>query len=325
MTSLAESFLEASIRTATPLALAALGETVAERSGVINIGLEGVILAGAFGALLGGFFPPQLHTSAAAVLGGSVAAGYALSILAGMLTAAIFALFTVSLKGDQIITGTAINLLVLGMTGTLYRILYGAGGAALSIKTAGSVEIPVLSAIPFVGRPLFAQPLVTYALYLLVPAIWWILYRTYAGLALRAVGENPEAAAVAGVSVVRTRWTAILIGGALGGAAGGALVLAQSGTFAEGMSAGRGFIAIAIVVLGRWHPIGAAAAAVLFGGASAIQFVIQARGWSVPYQLPLALPYLLTLGALALGGLRFGGSRQRAMPAGAPSALGKAE
>ncbi len=325
MTSLAESFFEATIRTATPLALAALGETVVERAGVINIGLEGVILAGAFGALVGGFLPPELHANAAAVLGSSVAAGYTLAILAGILTAAIFALFAVSLKCDQIITGTAINLLVLGATGTLYRTLYGASGAALSIQTSGSAEIPILSAIPLVGRALFAQPFVTYALYLLIPVVWWTLYRTHAGLALRAVGENPEAAAVAGVSVPRTRWTAILTGGALGGAAGGALVLAQSGTFAEGMSAGRGFIAIAIVVLGRWHPFGAAAAAVLFGAASAIQFVIQARGWAVPYQLPLALPYLLTLGALALGGLRLGGSRRRAVPAGAPAALGRTE
>lgn len=325
MSSLAESFLEASIRTATPLALAALGETVVERAGVINIGLEGVILAGAFGALVGGFLPPGLHANFADVLGSSVAAGFTLAILAGILTAAIFALFTISLKGDQIITGTAVNLLVLGITGTLYRTLYGAGGAALSIQTSGSVEIPILSAIPLVGQPLFAQPYVTYALYLLIPIIWWSLYRTHAGLALRAAGENPEAAAVAGVSVVRTRWTAILVGGALGGAAGGALVLAQSGTFAEGMSAGRGFIAIAIVVLGRWHPIGAVAAAMLFGAASAIQFVIQARGWAVPYQLPLALPYLLTLGALALGGIRLGRSGNRAMPAGAPAALGRTE
>ena len=326
MTSLAESFFEASIRTATPLALAALGETVVERAGIINIGLEGVILAGAFGALVGGFLPPELHANTAAVLGGSsVAAGYTLAIFAGVLTAAIFALFTVSLKGDQIIAGTAINLLVLGSTGTLYRTLYGTSGAALSIQTSGSVEISILSAIPLIGPALFAQPLVTYALYLLIPVIWWMLYRTHAGLALRAVGENPEAAIVAGVSVIRTRWTAILMGGALGGAAGGALVLAQSGTFAEGMSAGRGFIAIAIVVLGRWHPIGAAAAAVLFGAASAIQFVIQARGWAVPYQLPLALPYLLTLGALALGGFRLGARRHRAMPTGAPAALGRAE
>ncbi|MGI9075916.1 MAG: ABC transporter permease, partial [Gemmatimonadaceae bacterium] len=220
MTSLAESFLEASIRTATPLALAALGETVVQRAGVINIGLEGVILAGAFGALVGGFLPPELHAGAAAALGSSVAAGYTLAILAGVLTASIFALFAVSLKGDQIITGTAINLLVLGSTGTLYRILYGAGGAALSVQTSGSAEIPVLSDIPLVGRALFAQPFVTYGLYLLIPVTWWALYRTHAGLALRAVGENPEAAAVAGVSVMRTRWTAILIGGALGGGEG---------------------------------------------------------------------------------------------------------
>ncbi len=291
--SAAGPFLEATVRTATPLALAALGETVVQRAGIINIGLEGVILAGAFGALLGGY-PVWIEGAA-----GTVLAGFAVAMGNGMLFAALFAVISVRLRADQIITGTAINLLALGVTGALYQTLYGTAGAALSLPTTGPVVIPVVADIPVVGRALFAQPAPTYLLYALVPLVWWWMYRTHAGLGLRAVGENPEAAEVAGILPGKVRMLAILFGGALGGLSGGTLVLAQSGTFAEGMSAGRGFIAIAIVVLGGWRPLGVALAALLFGGASALQFLFQAMGWGVPYQLPLALPYVLTLAALA--------------------------
>ena len=294
------SFLEAAVRTATPLALAALGEVVVERAGVINIGLEGVVIAGAFGALVG--------ADAAGVAG-----GFAAAALAGTATAALFALFAVTLRADQIITGTAVTLFALGLTGALYRTLYGATGAALTLPTAAAWALPGLASLPIVGHALFGQPAVTYLAYVATPALWWWLYRTHGGLSLRAVGENPEAAAAAGVSPQRVRWRALLVGGALGGLGGGSLVLAQVGTFAEGMSAGRGFIAIAVVALGRWHPAGAALAALLFGAASALQFLFQAMGWSVPYQLFLALPYVLTLGALA-------GAAGRAA---APAALGR--
>jgi simple sugar transport system permease protein len=208
-------------------------------------------------------------------------------------------MFAVGVRADQIITGTALTLLALGVTGTLYRSIYGASGAALTIPTVAPYPIPGVSAIPFVGRALFAQPFFTYLAYVLIPAVWWVMYRTHAGLALRAVGEAPEASRSAGVRVNRARVAAILFGGAMGGLAGASLVLAQSGTFAEGMSSGRGFIAIAIVVLGRWHPVGVGIAALVFGGASALQFFFQAMGWSVPYQLFLLLPYALTLALLA--------------------------
>jgi simple sugar transport system permease protein len=299
MNGAAEALLEATVRTATPLALAALGETVVERAGVINIGLEGVILAGAFGALVG----------ASAGVAGGVAAG----IAAGVVTAAVFGTFAVGVRANQIIAGTAVTLLALGVTGTLYRSMYGASGAALTIPTMAPYPVPGLSAIPFVGRALFAQPLFTYLAYALVPAIWWVMYRTHAGLALRAIGEAPEASRAAGVRVNRVRVAAILFGGVMGGLAGASLVLAQSGTFAEGMSAGRGFIAIAIVVLGRWHPVGVGIAALLFGAASALQFFFQAMGWSVPYQLFLLLPYALILALL-------GARRGHAAP---PAALGQ--
>jgi len=281
-----EAFLEAAIRTATPLLLAALGELIVERAGVLNLGLEGTIIAGALASLV-------------AAGTGTVAFGYAGGMAAGAAVGLVMALFVVGLRADQIITGTAITLLATGATGTLYRALYGTQGAALSVPTSGPIAIPLLSDIPIVGGALFAQPVTTYLLYALVPAMWWWLYRTHAGLALRAVGESPGAAVAAGVRVARVRALALVAGSALGGLAGATLVLAQSGTFAEGMSAGRGFVAIAIVVLGRWHPLGVVLAATAFGAASALQFLFQAMGWRVPYHIFLALPYLLTLAALA--------------------------
>jgi ABC-type uncharacterized transport system permease subunit len=299
VTSTVEALLEASVRTATPLALAALGETVAERAGVINIGLEGIILAGAFGALVG---------ARTGTVGGTVA-----GLAAGVTTAAIFAAFVVGARVDQIIVGTAVTLLAIGLTGTLYRAGYGPAGAALTIPTIRPLAIPLLSEIPLIGRAMFVQPAFTYAVYILIPALWWWMYRTHEGLALRAVGEAPEAARAAGVRERRTRVGAVLFGGLLGGASGASLVLAQSGTFAEGMSAGRGFIAIAIVVLGRWHPVGVGIAALLFGAASALQFFFQAAGWRVPYQVFLVLPYALTL-------VMLGVRRGRAAP---PAALGQ--
>jgi len=280
------AFLEATVRTATPLALAALGEVIVERAGIINISLEGVILCGAFGALVG-----SGHHG--------IVGGFAAGMIAGLSLALVFGVFTVWLGADQIITGTAVTLLAVGLTGTLYRSLYGAAGAALSIPTSRAMEIVGLSAIPIVGRAFFLQPPVTYALYCLVPLVTWWLYRTHAGLALRAVGESPAAASAAGVRTRRVRLSAIAFGGVMGGLSGATLVLAQAGTFAEGMSAGRGFIAIAIVVLGRWHPAGAALAALVFGAASALQFLLQALGLAAPYQLFLALPYALTLAVLA--------------------------
>jgi ABC-type uncharacterized transport system permease subunit len=294
------AFLESGVRFATPLAYAALGELVAERAGVINIGLEGAIISGAFGALV---FAGS----------GGVALGFAGGALAGVLIAAVFAMFVVTLRTDQIIAGTAMSMLGLGLTGTLYRTMYGTSGASLHTPTIAPEAVPGLSAIPILGPALFNQPVITYALYAIVPALAWWFYRSAAGLALRAVGEHPEAARAAGISPDRVQWAAILFGGAMGGIAGATLVLAQVGTFAEGMSAGRGFIAIAIVVLGRWTPFGVAGAALVFGTASALQTLAQTTGWAMPYQLPLAFPYILTLVLLA-------STRARSA---APAALGQ--
>lgn len=298
--SVAEGFLEATVRSATPLAFAALGELIAERSGVINIGLEGSIAFGAFVALLA--------TAAFGPATGLVAGG-----LAGAAVALVFATFVVTLRAQQVLAGTAVSLLGLGLAATLHRIAVLGTAAAAQVETIPVVTIPVLSRIPIAGPALFAQPLTTYALYLLFPAAWWFLYRTVGGVVLRATGENPEAALASGHSPDAVRFGAIVVGGFLAGVGGAALVVAQVGTFSDGMSAGRGFVAIAIVALGRWHPGGVAIGALVFGAVSALQFLAQSLGWDVPYNLLLAFPYLLTLVAMAV----FGGARA------APAALGR--
>jgi len=280
-------FLEASVRLGIPLALAAMGEAITERSGVINIGLEGSLIAGALGGALG------------ALAFDSAGLGVATGAASGLLVATVFAAFCVGLGTDQIITGTAVTLGGLGFTGAIYQARFGATGTALTLPTLAPVPIPGLADIPWVGSALFAQAPTTYLAYLLAPLLWWFLFRTEWGLELRAAGEEPDAAQAAGVRVLWVRFWAALFGGALAGVAGAHLALAHAGTFSENMSAGRGFIAIAVVVLGRWNPLLVLVAALFFGAASALQFLLQALGFDLPYQLFLAFPYLLTLAALA--------------------------
>jgi ABC-type uncharacterized transport system permease subunit len=279
-------FLAAAVRVATPLLLAATGETVTERAGVINLGLEGMMLAGALAATLG-----------ASAVGPWT--GLALAVLAGMLLAAAFAAIAIGARADQIIAGTALTLGAVGLTGTIYRHAYGTGGAGLALPTLAPVPLPLLSRIPILGPALFDQPAPTYLALVALPVVWWVLFRTRPGLALRATGEGAAMARAAGVRTGLVRTAATIVGGGFAGLAGATLVLAQVGTFAEKMTAGRGYVAIAIVVLGRWHPAGVAVAALLFGAATALQYVFQALGLAIPYQLFLMLPYVLTLLALA--------------------------
>lgn len=280
-------FLEASVRLGVPLALAAMGEAIAERSGVINIGIEGSIIGGALAGALGALW-----------LGGAVP-GVVLGAVAGGAVAFVFAAFAIGLGTDQIITGTAITLGGLGLTGAIYQARFGVTGTALTLPTLPPVRIPVLAELPWIGTALFEQAPTAYLAYALAPLLWYFIFRTEWGLELRAAGEDPDAASAAGVRVRWTRFCATVFGGALAGVAGAHLALAHAGTFSENMSAGRGFIAIAVVVLGRWNPVLVLAAALLFGAASALQFLMQALGLDVPYQLFLAFPYLLTLAALA--------------------------
>lgn len=293
-------FLAAAVRISAPLLFAATGELLVERSGVINLGVEGAMLAGALAAALG------------AGLGGPWI-GVIAAVAAGVAVASVFAAVALGARADQIITGTAVTLGAIGLTGAVYRSAYGAGGPGLSLPTFAALPIPGLASIPVVGPALFAQPVLTYLAWLLVPAVWWFLFRSWWGLALRAIGESAEAAHASGVPVWRIRVTAALAAGGLAGLGGATLVLAQVGTFAEKMTAGRGFLAIAVVILGRWHPVGVLLASLLFGAATALQFAFQAMGLGVPYQLFLMLPYLLALVALAV---RVRGWR-------APAGLGK--
>jgi ABC-type uncharacterized transport system permease subunit len=279
-------FVAASVRVATPLLLAALGETVTERAGVINLGLEGAMLAGALAAALGSVHAGPWE-------------GLALAIVAGAAVSALLAAIVVFAGANQIIAGTAITLACVGLTGAVHRAWVAGGSAVPVVPTLGSAPIPLLSRLPLVGPGFFAQPVTTYLGFMLVPLLWWALFRTRGGLALRAAGESAAMARAAGVRVRLLRVGATMFGGAMGGLAGASLVLEQVGSFAERMTAGRGYVAIAIVALGRWHPLGAALAALIFGAATALQFVFQSLGLDVPYQLFLMLPYVLTLLALA--------------------------
>jgi general nucleoside transport system permease protein len=283
---LAEGFAAAAVRVATPLLLAATGETIAQRSGVMNLGLEGIMLTGALAAALG-----------AATWGPWT--GVAVAVLAGMLLAGLFALVAIGARADQVIAGTAITLGAIGLTGTVYRQAFGAAGAGLDLPTLSPVSIPGLSAVPILGSAFFSQPAPTYLALLAVSVVWWFLFRTRAGLALRAAGESAAVARASGVRTRMVRAVATVVGGGFAGLAGATLVLAQVGTFAERMTAGRGYVAIAIVVLGRWHPVGVVLASLAFGAAMALQFLFQTLGLGVPYQLFLMLPYALALLALA--------------------------
>lgn len=296
------AFGAATIRVATPLAFAALGETITERSGVLNLGIEGAMLAGALGAALG-------------AAGGHPWIGVGYAILAGTFATLVLAVAAVGFRADQIISGTAVTLAATGLTGLIAERRLG-GVGAMSVATLAPVRVPLLADIPVLGPIVFEQSVLTYVAVALAPLAGWLLFRTRFGLELRAAGESVSGAAAAGVRVGVVRSVATAIGGALAGLGGASLVLAQVGTFAERMTAGRGFIAIAIVVLGRWHPAGAMLAALLFGAATALQYLFQASGTTlVPYQVLIALPYLLALAVLATA---VGRSQ-------APAALGRNE
>jgi general nucleoside transport system permease protein len=269
---LALGLLAAALRLATPLLIAALGELVAERSGVLNIGIEGMMLGGALVAYLVGAASGQ---TALAVLAG---------ILAGAALAAVFAVFAIERRADPIVCGTALNILALGLTGSVHRM-------AVSTEI---VRAPVLPEwLPGV------HPFQVLALLLLI-GVGAGLERTRTGLWIRASGEGAQAAHAQGIPVQRLRWLCTLLGGALAGLAGATLVLWISDTFVEGMTGGRGFIALALVLFGSYAPWRIAAGALLFGFASALQFRLQALGIRISYNLLLMLPYLLTLAVLAV-------------------------
>jgi ABC-type uncharacterized transport system permease subunit len=296
-----EAFVSSTIAMAAPLLLAALGELVVEQSGVINIGIEGVMLTSAFSAMAGAYFAHSLLI------------GLTGAILTGVLMCALLAVLVVNLAVNQVVAGTALDLFALGLTGVLYRRIFSATGTAFTVAGLPHLELGPLTRMPMLGPALFHHNALVYLAAALVPLASLILYRTPFGLRLRAAGERPQAADALGMNVYHLRWQALTISGVLTGLSGAYLSLGYANTFVEGMSAGRGFVALAVVILGQWTAPGVALGALLFGGAMALQFTLQAAGTQLPYQLFLALPYVLTLVVLTLTG-----GRGRA-----PSALGE--
>lgn len=280
----------ATLRVATPLLLAAIGETYAERSGVLNLGIEGTMFFGAFVGFLFGD------------LTGSLWSGLLVAIISGMLAGLLMTLLSVTLGVNQHVSGLGITLLLSGLALFAFRLRYGGRSTPPSIDPFPAwspfPSVPVLSV-------LFQQYALTYVTFLLiVPLGWWMLYRTSFGLKIRAVGENPEAADAAGVNVYAIRCLALMIGGGLMGAGGAFLSLAQLGAFTHGIVAGRGWVALALVIFGNWDPLRVMGGALIFGGTFALQLRLQAMGLRlpVPYEAFLALPYLVTIVALVIAG-----------------------
>lgn len=281
-------YLVASVRLAVPLAFAALGGLYSERSGVLNIALEGMLLTGAFTSAVATFYT------------GNVGIGVLAAFIAGGLVGLFHAFLCVSLRVDQLVSGLAINLVAAGLTSFLARLVFS-GGSAQKLPGIAAITIPGLANIPLIGKLLFEQDIFVYLLLFLIAFSTYVLFHTSFGLTLRAVGEYPQAAVTAGVSVKTVRYWAVVISGCLASLGGAYLTLVQIKFFTEGMTAGKGFIAIAALIFGRWHPIGSALACLLFGATEALQLRIQALGANIPYQFLLMLPYAIAL--LALVGL----------------------
>ena len=281
--------LAAAIRIATPLLLAALGGILSERAGVFAVGLEGMMLAGAFAATVGAFAT------------GSIAAGIALALLGGAIIGVAVAVVAVRFRADNMVTGLAANILALGLTSYLLRVVAGSGGrpAAIHLTPLVAWPIPMLSDIPVLGPLLFVHPPLTYLALLGCAALSFFLGRTAAGLTLRATGENPEAAFASGANPMRVRILAVVACGAIAGLGGAVLSLQQVGTFTDGMTGGRGYLALASLIVGRWTPWGAALACLIFGAAEAFELRLQTFGIPVSSYIVQMSPYLIALAVLA--------------------------
>lgn len=278
-------YLAASLRLSVPLAFAALGGLFSERSGVLNIGLEGMLLTGAF-------------VSAATVFyTGSGWVAILAALIVGGLVGLLHAYLCVTLRVDQLVSGLAINLSAAGLTAFLSRLVFNSK-TSQPLQGLDAIAIPGLSQIPIVGSLFFNQDPLVYLLLLLVPLITYLLFKTSLGLTLRAVGEYPRAAETAGVSVLFVRYLSVMLSGCLASLGGAYLVLVHVKFFMEDISAGKGFIALAALIFGRWHPISTVLACVLFGATEALQLRIQALSLNIPYQFLVMLPYVIALFAL---------------------------
>jgi general nucleoside transport system permease protein len=281
-------FLAAAIRIATPLLLAGLGGILSERAGVFAVGLGGMMLAGAFAATVGTW------------ASGSAEIGVALSLVGGSVIGLVVAIVAVRFRADNMVTGLAANVLSLGLTSYFMRILAGGGQpVAIHLALLPTLAIPGLSELPFVGPLLFVQPPLTYLAIAGCVVLTLFLYRTQTGLTLRAVGENPEAVFASGANPLRVRMSAVVACGAVAGLGGAVLSLQQVGTFTDGMTGGRGYLALAALIVGRWTPWGAAAACLVFGAAEAFELRLQTYGIPVSSYIVQMAPYLIALAVLA--------------------------
>ena len=293
----AATLLAATLRVATPILLAAIGETFTERAGVLNLGIEGTMFLGAFV----GFYVADIS--------GSLWMGLLMAIVSGIFCGLLMAVLSVTLGINQHVSGLGITLLASGLALYAFRLNYGGRSTPPSIPPFEQVSL--FSGIPVLGN-IFEQYLLTYITFLvIVPLAWWTLYRTSFGLKVRAVGENPEAADAAGINVFRIRYIVLAFGGGMMAAGGAFLSLAQLGAFTHGIVAGRGWVAIALVIFGNWNPSKVMIGSLIFGGTYALQLRLQAMGLQlpVPYETFLALPYIVTIIALVVAG------RQASYPA----------
>jgi simple sugar transport system permease protein len=277
------ALLTGTVAAATPLIFAALGELITEKSGVLNLGVEGMMLMGAIAAFAG------------ATGSGSLAVGVVCGAIAGAAMAGLFGVLVLSLLANQVATGLALTILGTGLSAFV-----GQSYVSLTLMGMQPIAVPWLSWIPLLGPVLFTQNALVYLSFALFAATYWFLYRTKAGLVLRAVGESPESAHAVGYRVIRIRYLATLVGGALAGVAGAYLAVAYTPMWVEQLAAGRGWIALALVVFATWRPERVLAGAYLFGGVTILQLHAQALGLAVPSQLLSMLPYLATIVVLVL-------------------------
>ena len=278
--------LAATLRMATPLVYASLGGLFSERAGIVNIALEGMMLTGAFSGVLATYGT------------GNPWVGVIASILVGGLLGLLHWLLTVKFAGNQIVSGTGINLFALGFTAYMSQVVWGSRGASQSVQGLGTISVPLLADIPIVGEIIGKQTPLVYLALIVVVLSYIVLFKTPGGLRIRAVGETPAAADTAGVNVYKTKYLCLMVSGMLAGLGGAFLSLGHLSLFVFGMTGGRGFIALAAMILGGWTPFGALGASLLFGFADALQMRLQSVG-VLPSQIVLIIPYVLTVLVLA--------------------------
>ncbi len=282
------SLFAATLRLAAPLLFAALGENLSERAGVLNLGLEGIMLIGTFAGFSGVYFT------------GNLLLGVLSGLMVGGLMGLLMALWGVSFRANQIVVGMAIWLFGMGLTTFLSRTVFAGYTSSPTIKGFETIDIPLLSQIPLLGPILFQQNVLLYLALIMVPIFAIFLSRTTLGLKIRAVGENPRAADILGVSVYRARYLCVTIGGMMAGLAGATLTLSPPYSFVENMVSGRGFIAVALVIFSKWNPYMILVGALIFAGANALQLRLQPLGLGIPSEFFAMLPYLFTVIALML-------------------------